>query len=271
MWWLIMKRFTDAIREINFTIDSIILFSTLLNAVLIFLTVYIVLLITGFQPWYAVIPSFSYLVVYLYRGITKSKAPLVEEHYKGLKDKLRTAVDNIQFENPVVDSLQSDVISQIGNVEVASFINPSKVSYKVIIAVVLCFAIIFLTVFDVQLFDINAVFDRVSNPFAIINRGGPSELEGNLMSASEGGLVDDIYGEKSVAKLGDQNLDIQLKTITQEINVRDIKDIEPRQFEEVFPNEIFVESAETCLECGYQDFGPAEQELIKNYFLKTTQ
>lgn len=266
-----MKGFIDAIREINFTIDSIILFNTLLNAVIIFLAVYIVLLLVGLQPLYALIPSFLYLVVHLYRGITKSKAVIVEERYDKLKDKLRTAVDNIQVENPVVDSLQSEVVSQIKEVEVASFINTNKLSYNILVAVLLCFAIIFLTVFGIKFFDISAVFDRISNPFSIVNRGGASDIEGSIMSASEGGSIDDIYGEASVASLGDQNLDIQIKSITQEISVRDIKDVEPRQFEEVFPNEIFVESAETCLECGYQGFGPAEQELIKNYFLKTTQ
>ncbi len=256
-----MKGFKKVVREVNETLNDIMVFETILNSILIFLMVYVILSISNLNALYALIPAIVYLIVVSYTKIKKNKAKIVEEKYDELNEKLRTAEDNISMENPIVDELQSEVIHDVRKVKASSFVNTRRVAYKITGCVILCFTIIFLATLNIHFFDFKVVFDKIPN--YIIGDGEPSDgvVEGALGAGKYGG-DDDIYGAESIAKIGDEELNIEIKSVNFEISVRNVKEAAEKHFDEQFPDEVFLRASEGATEDNIDD-----KELIKNYFL----
>lgn len=256
-----MKGFKKVINEINETLNDIMVFETILNSILIFLMIYVILSVSNLNALYALLPSLVYLIVASYSKIKKNKAEIVEEKYDELKEKLRTAEDNIDLENPIVDELQSEVIREVRKVRVSSFVNTRRVAYKVTGCVILCFTIIFLATLNIHFFDFTVVFDKI--PKYIIGEGSPGDElgEGDLGAGMYSG-DDDIYGAESIAIIGDEELNIEIKSVNFEISVRNIKEAAEKHFDEQFPDDVFLSASEGATEDNIED-----KELIKNYFL----
>jgi len=265
-----MKEFVKLIKEVNATLDGIILFDAILSSVIIFLVCFILLYVTGLPVLLAIFPAFLYLMFKSYTGIRKNKAKLVESKYKELKDKLTTAFDNFYADNEIVNDLQKDIIKQMKKVEVSSFLSIKKTVVKCVAGILLSFVVLLLTVYGVQ-FDLPKAISKLPEIVRIEGMPGfSSELNGTLPSAGFSG-DENIYGEPSVAELGNEELNFEIKPVSFEVDVRNYRDVEEQEFEELFPDEILVESSEGCVDCGYNNFGLEEQEIIKQYFLKTVQ
>src|SRR3989338_271941 len=191
----------------------------------------------------------------------KNKARIVEGKYDILKEKLRTAADNINAENPIVDELQSEVIQEMRNVRASSFVNTRRVAYKITGCVILCFAIIFIATLNIRFFDLKVIFDKI--PEYIIGNSEPSEgSEGGVLGASMLGEDDAIYGAESIAEIGDKEMKVEIKPVGAEITIRDVREASEKRFEEQFPEDVFLKSAESASEENIDD-----KDLIKNYFL----
>src|SRR3989344_7769877 len=156
-----MKGFIKVVKEVNETLNNIIVFEIILNSIMIFLMVYVILSVSTLNVLYALLPAIVYLIVVSYDRVKRSKARIVEEKYDTLKEKLRTAVDNINKENPIVDELQSEVIEDMRKVKTSSFVNTKRVAYKITGCVVLCFTIIFLATLNIHFFDFKIVLDKI--------------------------------------------------------------------------------------------------------------
>lgn len=260
-----MKTFKAVIRDMNFNLNTLIIFDVIIDALLVLLVFYLILMLFSLNEWVALFPSAMFLVVFLYLKTTQSKSPIVEKKYSNLNEKLRTAVDNAGKDNPIVEELQLEVINDMRKVAVSSFINQKRVSFRILLTVVLCFAILILASLNIHF----SPFDFVKKPqwtFIMGGAGGGNEsLPSNVIIAGLGNGEGDIYGQKSVAKLGKEELNIEIKQVGYEVgDVRDITDAEQNEFEESFPEEVFAESSAT-----YQENIPKEElELVKNYFKK---
>jgi len=263
-----MKAFKSVIKEMNFNLNTLVIFDALIDAVLVLLVFYLLLMLFSLNEWVALFPSIMFLIVFLYLRTTQNKARIVEKKYASLNEKLRTAVDNIKLENPIIEELQSEVMDDMKQVRVSSFINQKRTSYKILMIVALCFAIIILAAFNIHF----NPFDLIKKPqwaFIMGGEGAGNESQlGNIIVAGLGSGNEDIYGGKSVAKLGDEELSIEIKQLGYEVgDVRDVSESEQREFEETFPEEVFAESSAT-----YQENIPKEElELVKNYFKKVAQ
>ena len=75
---------------------------------------------------------------------------------------------------------------------------------------------------------------------------------------------DDIYGESKLAVLGNEEIDIRIRTVNYEVSVRQEGDLEQKQFDEIFPSEVNVEGTSAFEE----NIAEEQQELVKNYFNK---
>jgi len=258
-----MKTFNAVVKDMNLNINAVIIFDAIIDSVVVLLVFYLILMLFSLNEWVALFPAVMFLVVFIYIRTNKSKAPIIEKKYESLNEKLRTAVDNINLENPVVEELQSEVIEDMRKVRVSSFVNQKRISYKILFAVFLCFAIIILASFNIHF----NPFDLIKKPQWTIVMGGKGEgnesIPGKVVVAGLGGSEADIYGQKSVAKIGEEELDIEIRQLGYEVGeVRDITDADQKEFEETFPEEVFAESAST-----YQENIPKEDlELVKNYF-----
>jgi len=252
-----MKNFIDLIKEINRTLNEIILFETLVHTILLFLVVYLVLSVFNLYPISALVPAVVYFFIAGNVRMRKNKAKIVEGKYEPLREKLRTAADNIYLENPVVDELQNEVIREVKNVGVAEFLQTRNVSYKVFASIILSFIIVFTSSFNVHLIDLKTLFGAL--PEAIENsiRRSPNAFV-------EVNTTEDIYGESSLAVLGNKELDIKIQPVNFEVSIKEEGEADQKQFDEIFPKDVEVKGA-----TAFEENVPQEQqELVKSYFKK---
>ncbi|MBI2657455.1 hypothetical protein HYX08_02040 [Candidatus Woesearchaeota archaeon] len=253
-----MKQFGDVVKEINRTLTEMILFENIVNTTLVFLSFYLALSIFDMPPLLALIPALGYLGFYSYMSFRSYKPGIVESKYAPLREKLRTAADNIGMSNPIVEELEYEVTSEMKNVGLSMFINPRTLSYKIFAVMVLSFMIIFATTLNIKFLEFAK--NRVPDIFE-----GPKGV-GNFV-ATKLNTSDDIYGKEDVAKLGDNELNIRIKPVDFKINVKEEGDFQQQKFETVFPQELAVKET-----AAYEENIPQEQqELVKNYFKKLAE
>lgn len=255
-----MNQFSSVVKEINRTLNEITLFENLVNTTLVFLVFYLLLSIVDINPMYSLIPSLLYLVVYSYMSFASYKPLVVESKYAPLREKLRTAADNMGMENPIADELRYEVTNEMKNVGLSLFINPRTLSYKIFGVLAVSFLIIFVTTANLKLLD----FAKQKVPDIFDTKG--LKGVGNFV-ATQLNTSDDIYGKEDVAKLGDQELNIRIKPVDFKVNVREEGDSQRQDFETLFPKELAVKET-----VAYEENIPQEQqELVKNYFKKLAE
>jgi len=260
-----MKQFISVIKEVNFIFHNLEIFMNLLNSIIVFLAVYLVLSILNFYKVAAYFVAIIFFIVTTYIRFREKYLIKVEKNFPFLYEKLRTAADYANVDNPIVDELQQEVMRDMKKVEVAAFLKTSAVSYRVLTSLILSFLIIMVAVYDIK-WDLNLAFKK--SPDYKYGEGGknPGDEEGDVRSAGEG-TSDNIFGDETVAKLGEKDLKIALKTQSYEISLRDFKKPEKREFADLFPKEISAQSSGS-----YEESIPQEQqELVKNYFKKLAQ
>jgi len=259
-----MKNFIKVIRQVEFTLDKVMIFNIILNSVVLFLIFTLILGLFNFNFLYSFIPAIIYLALESYFKLFKiNKEKIVEKKYDLLNEKLRTAADNVSLENPVVEELQKDVISDLKHVKVSSFLYERKASFKMALAVMLCFAILGLSMVDARVVGLNLYINN--NPIFSQNR--TIKIVGNKIILAELNQSEDIYGEEDLAKLGDVELGIRVKPADFEVDIREEGEVKEKRFDETFPSEVFVESATV-----YEENIPVDhQELVKNYFKKIAE
>jgi len=255
-----MKQFPSVVREINRTLNQMILFENLVNTTLVFLVFYLVLSVLDFHPLYALVPALLYLGFYSYISFRSYKPGIVESKYAPLKEKLRTAADNMGLDNPIVDELEYEVTAEMKNVGLSMFINPRVLSYKIFAVMLLSFMIIFATTLNLKLLEFAR--QKVPDIFDTKNLKTVGNFVATKLETSE-----DIYGKEDVAKLGDKELNIRIKPVDFKVNVREEGESKQQKFETVFPKELAVKET-----VAYEENIPQEQqELVKNYFKLLTK
>jgi len=255
-----MENFIKVIKEINRTLNFFMVFESILNATIFFLVVYFLLSLVNLFPISAIIPAIIYFVMRLNANSKRDKRKIVESKYEPLKEKLRTAADNLREENPVVNELEEEVVADLKNVGLSSFIQTKRVSYKIFSVILLSFAIVFATTLNLYIVDLSDFLLNVPNILDNYNLGrrADNRLLGDINESA------DIYGDSKLAVLGNKEIDIKIKPINYEVNVREEGDVEQRQFDEIFPREVNVGQASAFEENIPLD----QQELVQTYFNK---
>jgi len=256
-----MKNFKKVIKEINRTLNFLIFFQDFVNTCIIFLSIYLLLSLINLYPILAIVPAVVYFFIKLFVNVRKDKRLAVESKYEPLREKLRTAADNMQTENLVVNELQEDVIHDLKQVGLSSFLDTRRLSYKVFFIILLSFSIVLITTSDLYIVDINKFITELPEKFSFIDPGGKKGLNLELGNINES---DNIYGNSKLAVLGNQEIDIKIKPINYEINVKEYGDAEQKEFKELFPSDINIEQGSAFEE----DIPEEQQELVKNYFNK---
>jgi len=251
-----MLNFRKVIREINRTLGLLLFFEVILNSIIFFLVVYLMLSLLNLYPNLAFIPTALFFLIKLYLNSRIDKKRMVEKEYKPLEEKLRTAADNMNESNPVIDELQEEVVHELKNVGISSFFNMRSVTMRIFLTMVLAFAIVFSTTLNLYVVDVTKLFNDAVDA---VSGQGKRIIDTPIGELNQ---TNDIYGKSSLAMLGNQNLNIQIKPVNYEVSVRDSGDVEQKQFQEMFPKDAFVEQAS-----AYEEKIPEEQqELVKSYF-----
>lgn len=265
-----MKKFLDVVREVKQTMLEMTLFANIINTVVIFLFFFLAFSLLNVSGTFALIPAALYLTFIVVERMRQNQFRIVEKEYPILDEKLRTAADYAAVDNVVVNELHKDVMSDLKKVSTSSFLNTKKSFFKIVLVAVLCFAII--TTASVKI--------RIPQKNETIGAEELTEEEKLEKYKIEGGLpgengiggvagkteVSNIYGEKTVAKLGERVLKIEINPSTYEYNVRGVEDTKEREFNPQFPGDITAKEAPTYTE----NIPKEQQEIVKAYFKKLT-
>jgi len=255
-----MKSFIKVVKEINRTLNFLIFFETAINSVIFFLIVYLLLSLINLYPTLALIPAVIYFIVRYKTNSKSDKRIMVESKYEPLKEKLRTAADNYDKDNPVVNELQEEVKQDLKHVGLSSFISTRDISYKIGTTILLAFTIVLATTLDLYIIDLNTFLKDLPD---LLNNINPLSKSKNT-AIGQVNESEDIYGDSKLAVLGNKQIDIRIKPVNYEVNVREEGDAEQKQFDEIFPSEVAVEQSSAFEEHIAED----QQELVKNYFNK---
>lgn len=262
-----MRNFKNVLREINFSLNRFVIFQEMLTSILIFLGFFLIFTFIRFDfidPLYAAIPAGIYLGVELYYRIRRDKLMLVESKFAFLNEKLRTASDNLDADNEIIESLQQEIVNDLKKVDTGAFLDMKHTTLKIGAILALCFLVIFLNTFHIRGLSID-IDDIVDRSIVATTKGNG----GDLASGGAGGVSDvpgddDIFGMQNVAKLGDEELSLGVKTLGYEINVRDSREAEKREYDEMFPSADEVQA--TSASAYEEDIPKEQQEIVNNYF-----
>lgn len=181
---------------------------------------------------------------------------MVEGRHDALREKLRTAADNMHLDNPLAQELHYEVTRELKNVRLSDFLNARGLSYKILVASVLSFGIIFSSTLNVMFFDVTKLSfgddDRQRSK-------GAGDFEAVKLKSD-----DDIYGDDRVAELGDKELDIKIKPVDFKVSVKEEGDVQTGNFQDIFPKDAILKEGEEVNE----DIPKEQQELVKRYFKK---
>ncbi len=258
-------RFSKLLQEINTLFDNIIIFNTLIMAVILFLTCFIILIIFGINKKFAFFVPLIYILIYSFFKLKENKYLKVEKKFPKLNEKIRTAADNLYVRNPIVDELRHEVSHDLKQVDYASFFKEKKTSYKIFLIILLCFGIMFLAKYDIE-FKID--LERVLGFIEGSGEGNTTGIISDIISATRSGPDEDIFGEAYLAELGDEEITISMNKVGYEINMDDVRDPSDTEFEEsLFPPDMGLEKAKVYIQKDLEE----HKELVKNYFKNMAQ
>lgn len=259
-----MKNFKQVLKEINFELNKLVLFDAFLTTAIIFLLFYLFLSLANLPRTYSLV-ALIYLIIAAVIKLKERKTLDIELKFDFLKEKLRTAEDNINLQNPVVDELQQEIITDLKKVDEGAFVNEKRTYIKSAVIIFLCFLIIFVVPFSLPKLGFEAKAQKEAATEAF--EEGNITATGTFAPEKEAreGLIpspENIYGEESVAKLGNRELKVTIQPSGYELNIRDVSDIEDIDFVERYPEEVEATAASS-----YEENIPKEHaELVKKYF-----
>ena len=254
------------------SINKILILDASLVGILAFLLIFWILSFLNIpllNPYYALVPAAVVFIAVLIRKFRTNKILEIEKRYPSMDEALRTASDNANRNNQVVRDLQAEILTQLRSVEVAAFAEPRTIYVQTVLIGLLCFAIVFSAPLSVTFTHAaGGILDKIPKTLNLgHNTDSPDpENDGQKPFFSNMGtaVTDALFGQPSVAKIGDKELEAQLTPQGTELDVRNVQDVQGRDFTDTLPNEVYARASEAYEENIQKD----EQELIKNYFEK---
>jgi hypothetical protein len=181
----------------------------------------------------------------------------IEEKYPDLDECLRTSKDNSDKDNIVVHHLNSEITSKIKKVSMFSFFDIKKTLVMSASSGVMIFLIMYLSSLNLgYLIDLSDLTPNLGSQFDIASITGVDE-EIYLEKWEK-----DIYGQRSVAILGKQSLNITVDVSETELDFSQIRKVEERDFTDEFPDQISAIADISYEEEIQKDY----KEIIKSYF-----
>jgi hypothetical protein len=234
-------------------------FDCFLNSVLIGLCIAGLLLIFGFKFEYSFIAGGIYLVYGFVKAAKKSSLREIEKKIPDLEWQLRTAADNANKRNEVVEHLNHQVAEKIGFVNFYDLLSGKKTSFRL-------FGIIFIGVLIFYVyssgFNVMAALTPDDGPgflgeaTGLFFEGGSDSLDGKSKSNGE------IYGDESDIEIGRRKLELELRSVEDEIDLEDEQDPEyGKKGGRKFNGEVSGQQDSSYNE----NIGIDEEELVKKY------
>ena len=268
-----MRGFQKVVNEIRWSVAQVLLIPALLDGVIMFLLVYTVLSYFNFYPMLAAVPAALWVIYKAVQFLRIDKIKLVERYYPHLHEKLRTAADYSNKSDIMVDELHKEVLNDVRDVATSAFLSRKSLAKKTFAVILLSFLLLSITHFKL---DSDSLKLKIKEKIAqsmdkVLFEKGKSIFNNTLEQRGGSGvgvgINTDIFGKQNLAKLGDEQLDVMINPASVEFKIGKIEDPEKKDFQSVFPTDIYLEQSTT-----YEEKIPKEQqELVKRYFKELGQ
>ncbi|MBN1644432.1 hypothetical protein JW851_00130 [Candidatus Woesearchaeota archaeon] len=254
----------NALNELKKAVFEITFSVCWLDCLIVFMLCLLIFKLISVAWYLSVIPALLYSVIHVRNRIKKAaRFSYIEEKVPELKEKISTVADNLSRDNPVIQELNKDVLAGMHLIRTSYFFSFSRLTRELLTLAILAFLVTGVSAYDVQFINFNKVIDEVGDLRVF---KGKYDINEELLAYEEN-LSEDIYGNKSVAILGNEELKLQINPVLSDVDISKIEDPRKRTFRSSLPKEI---SAQT--DASFEDSIPKDyQTIVKNYFKDITK
>ncbi len=248
-----------ALEELKTYMVLLDLGNVIINTLLLFLFLLIFVTLFFSSIYYALVPALFYFIYALISSYRLNQYAKVEGKVPELNEQLRTVADNVNRMNPIVDSLKQDVVRNMSKVRTSYFIDYGNIATRISLVTIFAIVVVILAFMNVN-FDFK--FGEIK-PLELLGvREAGQEIVNLNLSYLEGNLSD-ILGQESVAKLGREELRLEINPLESDADVNDINQIRQEDFNApIFPKEIY-----TSYDVAYNErIAKENQKVVKSYF-----
>ncbi|MBI4918661.1 hypothetical protein HY837_01935 [archaeon] len=255
-----IKTIEKALIELKTNVIMMAASNSLIDSLVVFLIFFLCSLLMKIPYYYSFIPFILYLFIHSWYVFKEARYEYIEKRVPFLKEQLRTVADNLDRDDPVVQELNEDVLKKMGMINNAVFLKFGQITGRITLLVILSFLIIFIAAANISLFNVPDLLKDLKDK---IDQLPEYNVQEQILYLNESEENKDLFGNKSIAELGYQELQITLSPTQTEIDINKIKDPEENTFESNYkPKEIKATS-----DVSYQENIPEDYHLIvKDYF-----
>jgi hypothetical protein len=258
---MVKNTFEKVLKEIDTSFILLVFLRSAARSLIVFLILFLILSTIGLSWTFALFFSVVWFAIVFPLESKKDPYKIIEEKDPHLEDMLRAAKDNLDENNELVKELHHEVRSKLRSVKTSSLVDSSKLKKDLIFAAILSLIIVLIAPFNPVL--LNLEFNL--GEFGIDT--GDVLIEANNKKGAAAGVNRDIFGEKSIAVLGDEELDLTFSFGEDKVDISNIKKPEQLEFKSSYPDEIGAVASSSFEE----NIPEEQQEVIKNYYKKITE
>ena len=219
-----MAAIKSLLNELTYEMFKVIVLNAFLDGVIFFLALLLVLSVFGMGLTLPALASIIFVVADVWWHARRISLRYIEEKNPDIREMLRTAADNKEDDSLMAHALFDEVISRARRVSSGTFLDFRKLSTKIGALFVLSMVLVSLAFFNVNI-------QKFENPLAGFGGTLKGYWDGITGQAnfSNPGLKegDDILGDPSIAKLGNEQLDITLQQNLNQIDFSNVQSADP--------------------------------------------
>lgn len=221
-----MKPINALFNEVKLEMLKIAFIYSFLDSIMVFFIVYFIVSFFNIKFLYALlIPGIITLIFFainIIRRINRLRLKTMEDANPQVKEMLRTCHDNMGEENLMMVALFEELKGKMRTVSSGNLLESKRIVTRIISAVVIVFLIIFASALNVNLKKIDIPFDKLrfmsGNNEEALGEGKVTSLVFNE--------TDVVYGDASIAKLGNDKLDLNMNPTMSEIDFNKVGEAE---------------------------------------------
>ncbi len=254
-----MEPIQHALNELKRTVKIMLFFSSFIDSLVVFMITLLLFLLIQLKWYYAAIIFTAYFIIHTIYIIRASQIRNIDKKIPFLKEQLITANDHLGKDNEVIRELNKEVIHKLKQVKTSYFIKFGKVTGRIITLIIISFLVIFTSALNFQLFDANQIIkDLKAKPRYEVDQ---SQLY------YEQNQTDSIFGNKSIAELGYEEIKLQINPVESDIDISKVSDPQKQEFKTSQLQEIKATTDKT-----YEESIAKEHiKIVKTYFSQITK
>ncbi|KYK25089.1 hypothetical protein AYK26_02750 [Euryarchaeota archaeon SM23-78] len=237
-----MPKIKDLFNEVKIEMLKVALINTFLDSIMVFFFSYFIASFFNVKFLYILlvpgIITFLFFLISFAVRIKKMRLKAMEDANPQVKEMLRTAHDNMEVENLMTIALFEELKRKMRSVSTGNLLESKKIVTRIISAVAVVFLIIFVSSLNIKLEKIDIPFEKLR--FMIPSSPKDEYTEGNIVDLVFN-ETEVVYGEASIAKLGNEEIDLNMNPTMSEIDFNQISEAERESLREGrIPQEIGV-------------------------------